>query len=124
MPRRPLRRPGALTELPPLRIVSQIAALQGVFYAAALTLTLFAALAAGTRFGVEMVFGWEGVRGDTTQGWLLGFLLVLSGGFFLCVSALCLLIPWCSAFPLSWRLEAWFPKTGGGRGTRDERYEC
>ena len=82
MPRRRnrLRRPGALTELPPLRIVSQIAALQGVYYAAALTLTLFTALAAGTRFGTELVFGWESVRGDTTQGWLLAFCLVLTGG--------------------------------------------
>lgn len=79
--RRRLRRPGALTELPPLRIVSQIAALQGAFYASALALTLFTTLAAGTRFGGDLVFGWEGVRGDTTQGWLLAFVMVLSGGF-------------------------------------------
>ncbi|SPO07590.1 related to multi copy suppressor SYS1 [Cephalotrichum gorgonifer] len=77
--RRRLRRPGALSELPPLRIVTQIAALQGIYYASALLLTLFTALAAGTRFGVDLVLGWEAVRGDTTQGWLAAFVGVLEG---------------------------------------------
>ncbi len=84
-PRRRLRRPGALTELPPLRIISQIAALQGAYYSAALLLTLFTSLASGTRFRADLVFGWEGVRGDTTQGWLQAFVWVLTGGLCLYV---------------------------------------
>ena len=82
--RRP-RRSGALTELPPLRILGQIAALQGVFYAAALVLMLFTALVAGTGFRLSLVLGWEEVRGDTTQGWLMAFVWLLDGGFFLYV---------------------------------------
>ncbi len=86
MPRR--RRPpraGALTELPPLRILSQIAALQVLYYAAALVLMLFTALVAGTRFTLDLVFGWNAVRGDTTQGWLMGFIWILDGGLFMSV---------------------------------------
>lgn len=81
--RRRVRRPGALTELPPLKILGQMAALQGVYYAAALVLSLFTALVSGRTFSMDMVLGWDGVRGDTTQGWLMGFVLVLDGGFFL-----------------------------------------
>lgn len=84
MPRR--RRPprsGALTELPPLRILRQIAALQALYYAAALVLMLFTALVSGRGFKPELVLGWEAVRGDTTQGWLNGFMWVLDGGLFM-----------------------------------------
>ncbi len=84
MPRR--RRPprsGALTELPPLKILGQIAALQALYYAAALVLMLFTALVSGRGFALDLVFGWEAVRGDTTQGWLLGFVWVLDGGLFM-----------------------------------------
>jgi protein SYS1 len=70
-----------LTELPPLKILSQIAALQGLYYLAALILMLFSALVAGTGFSLDLVFGWEAVRGDTTQGWLMAFLWILDGGF-------------------------------------------
>ncbi|KAJ4293040.1 hypothetical protein N0V88_005704 [Collariella sp. IMI 366227] len=77
--RRPPR-PGALSELPPLKILSQIAALQGLYYAAALVLMLFTALVAGNKFSLDLVFGWDTVRGDTTQGWLAGFIWVLDGG--------------------------------------------
>ncbi|CAI4217824.1 unnamed protein product [Parascedosporium putredinis] len=83
--RRRLRRPGALTELPPLRIVTQIAALQSVYYSAAFLLTLFTSIVAGTKFGFDLIFGWEAVRGDTTQGWLMAFVWVLTGG--LCLGA-------------------------------------
>jgi len=79
--RRRVRRPGALTELPPLKIASQIAALQGIYYASALVLFLFTALVAGRSFSLDLIFGWESVRGDTTQGWLMGFVWVLVGGF-------------------------------------------
>ena len=81
--RRRVRRPGALTELPPFKIAGQIALLQGIFYTAALVLSLFTALVAGTGFSMELVFGWEAVRGDTTQGWLMAFVWILDGGLFL-----------------------------------------
>lgn len=84
MPRR--RRPprsGALTELPPLRILSQIAALQVLYYAAALVLMLFSSLVSGRGFKLELVLGWAAVRGDTTQGWLNSFMWVLDGGLFM-----------------------------------------
>jgi hypothetical protein len=77
--RRPPRS-GALTELPPLKILGQIAALQGVYYATALVLVLFSSLVSGTRFGPDLIFGWSSVRGDTTQGWVMAFLWILDGG--------------------------------------------
>ncbi|KAK0725453.1 integral membrane protein S linking to the trans Golgi network-domain-containing protein [Lasiosphaeris hirsuta] len=83
--RRPPR-PGALTELPPLKILSQIAALQALYYAVALPLMLFTALVAGTPFSIDLVFGWSTVRGDTTQGWLFGFIWILDGGFFMALA--------------------------------------
>ncbi|KAL2194817.1 integral membrane protein S linking to the trans Golgi network-domain-containing protein [Corynascus similis CBS 632.67] len=83
--RRPPR-PGALAELPPLKILSQIAALQGLYYAVALVLMLFTVLVAGTKFNLDLVFGWDAVRGDTTQGWLMGFVWVLDGGLAMAVA--------------------------------------
>ncbi|KAL2186196.1 hypothetical protein L209DRAFT_754790 [Thermothelomyces heterothallicus CBS 203.75] len=83
--RRPPR-PGALSELPPLKILSQIAALQGLYYAVALILMLFTVLIAGTKFSLDLVFGWDAVRGDTTQGWLMGFVWVLDGGLAMAVA--------------------------------------
>ena len=77
--RRPPRA-GALTELPPLKILSQIAALQALYYGIALILLLFTVLVTGTRFSLNLLLGWNDVRGDTTQGWLLGFIWVLDGG--------------------------------------------
>lgn len=87
MPRR--RRPpraGALSELPPLKIAAQIAALQLIYYTAALVLFLFTALVAGTPFSAGMLLGWERVRGDTTQGWVMAFVWILDGG-------LCMYVP-------------------------------
>ena len=81
MPRR--RRPpraGALTELPPLKIAAQIAVLQMLYYAVALVLMLFTTLVMGHRFGLDLVLGWDLVRGDTTQGWVVAFIWVLDGG--------------------------------------------
>ncbi|KAG4222397.1 hypothetical protein PC116_g29129 [Phytophthora cactorum] len=77
--RRPPRA-GAANELPPLRILGQIAALQSIYYAAALVLMLFTSLVAGTRFSLDLVFGWAELRGDTTQGWLLGFIWLCCAG--------------------------------------------
>lgn len=80
--RRPPRS-GALTELPPLRILGQIAALQALFYFAALVLMLFTALVSGRGFTLDLVLGWSAVRGDTTQGWLNAFMWILDGGLFM-----------------------------------------
>lgn len=80
--RRPPR-PGALTELPPLRIMSQIAGLQALFYFASLVLMLFSSLVSGRPFTMDLVLGWSAVRGDTTQGWLNAFMWILDGGFFM-----------------------------------------
>lgn len=80
--RRPPRS-GALTELPPLRILGQIAALQALYYFAALVLMLFTALVSGRGFTLDLVLGWSAVRGDTTQGWLNGFMWILDGGLFM-----------------------------------------
>ncbi|KOS18225.1 Protein SYS1 [Escovopsis weberi] len=85
MPRR--RRPpraGALTELPPLKIATQILALQALYYVAAFVLMLFTSLVAGMPFSLDLVLGWDLVRGDTTQGWLIAFVWLLDGG--LCMS--------------------------------------
>ncbi|KAK2034822.1 hypothetical protein LX32DRAFT_578511 [Colletotrichum zoysiae] len=89
--RRKPPRPGALADLPPLRIASQIAALQGLYYAAALVLMVFTALVAGTGFTLDLVFGWEAVRGDTTQGWLGAFVWVLDGGLCMAVAIIVLI---------------------------------
>lgn len=78
--RRPPR-PGAVAELPPLRLAAQIATLQALFYLGALVLMLFTSLVAGLPFSLDLVFGWETVRGDTTQGWVCAFVWVLDGGF-------------------------------------------
>ncbi|KAI1397953.1 integral membrane protein S linking to the trans Golgi network-domain-containing protein [Hypoxylon fuscum] len=78
--RRKPPRAGAVNELPPLRILGQIAALQSIYYAAALVLMLFTCLVAGTRFGLDLVFGWADLRGDTTQGWLMGFVWLCCAG--------------------------------------------
>ncbi|KAK3689640.1 integral membrane protein S linking to the trans Golgi network-domain-containing protein [Podospora appendiculata] len=92
MPRR--RRPprsGALTELPPLKILSQIAALQGLYYLAALVLMSFTVLVTGTHFSADLVFGWAAVRGDTTEGWLMGFVWVLNGGLLMALAIIFLI---------------------------------
>ncbi|KAI1640778.1 integral membrane protein S linking to the trans Golgi network-domain-containing protein [Biscogniauxia mediterranea] len=77
--RRPPRS-GAIAELPPLRILSQIAALQGIYYAVALVLMVFTSLVAGVKFKLDLVFGWASLRGDTTQGWLIGFVWLCCAG--------------------------------------------
>ncbi|KAH7146374.1 integral membrane protein S linking to the trans Golgi network-domain-containing protein [Dactylonectria macrodidyma] len=88
--RRPPRA-GALTELPPLKIASQIVALQALYYAAALILFLFTALVAGSGFSFGLVFGWESVRGDTTAGWMAAFVWVLDGGLCMAVALVVLI---------------------------------
>jgi hypothetical protein len=82
MPRR--RKPpraGALTELQPLKIATQIATLQALYYMMAGVLMLFTTLVAGMGFSMDMILGWDAVRGDTTQGWLLSLVWLIDGGF-------------------------------------------
>lgn len=79
--RRP-RRSGALTELPPLKLATQIATVQAILYAVLVPLVLFTSLVSGRPFSFEQVFGWSAIRGDTTQGYLMAFIWVLAGGLF------------------------------------------
>lgn len=83
--RRPPRS-GAISELPPLKILSQILALQALYYTVAFALTLFTSLVAGTKFSLDLVFSWQSVRGDTTQGWVWAFLWVVDGGLFMAIA--------------------------------------
>jgi Integral membrane protein S linking to the trans Golgi network len=85
--RRPPR-PGALTELPPLKILSQIIILQTIHYVCGTALILFAALVAGRpRFTTDLVLNWRSLRGDTTVGWMLGVCWMADGfiGYDFCI---------------------------------------
>ncbi|PGH21576.1 hypothetical protein AJ80_03136 [Polytolypa hystricis UAMH7299] len=75
--RRPPRA-GALTELPPLKIVKKIVLLQLAYYACATVLILFTALVAGTAFSPDLILSWRSLRGDTTVGWTLSFVWLLN----------------------------------------------
>ena len=79
MPRR--RRPpraGALTDLPPLKILTQIVILQATYYLFAAILILFTVLVAGQKFTLDLIFDWRSLRGDTTVGWMLGLVWILN----------------------------------------------
>lgn len=69
---------GSRTELPPLKIVRKIVLLQIAYYACALVLILFTTLVYGTPFSLNLVFGWDYLRGDTTVGWMLGLVWMLN----------------------------------------------
>ena len=75
--RRPPR-PGAMTEFPPLKILTQILILQAIWYFVATVLILFTALVAGRHFTFDMVLSWRSLRGDTTVGWMLGLVWLLN----------------------------------------------
>ena len=75
--RRPPR-PGAMTEFPPLKILTQILILQAIWYSVATVLILFTALVAGRHFTFDMVLSWRSLRGDTTVGWMLGLVWLLN----------------------------------------------
>jgi len=76
-PRRPPRA-GALTDLPPLKILTQICILQAAYYASATVLILFTALVAGKSFDLDLVLSWRSLRGDNTVGWMLGLVWMLN----------------------------------------------
>jgi protein SYS1 len=77
--RRP-RRSGALGELPPLKILAQIAIIQAILYASLTALMFFTERVSGRDFSFNLVFGWSGIRGDTTEGWLTAFVWILAAG--------------------------------------------
>ncbi|KAF7876717.1 hypothetical protein EAF04_001801 [Stromatinia cepivora] len=87
--RRPPRA-GAIAELPPLKILSQIIILQVLWYVIGTALILFTALVAGRAFSFDMVLSWRSLRGDTTVGWMLGFVWMLNS--FIGVISLLLLV--------------------------------
>ncbi|CAK7213927.1 hypothetical protein SCUCBS95973_001964 [Sporothrix curviconia] len=79
--RRP-RRSGALGELPPLKILSQIALIQAILYVSLTTLMFFTERISGRPFSFNLVFGWSGIRGDTTEGLVTAFIFVIAAGLF------------------------------------------
>lgn len=94
----PPRRPGALNEYSPSKIFIQILSLQAIYYVAAIIFIFFTTVVMGTSFTLDLVLGWDHIRGDTTTGWMLGFVW-LSCDFVMCVSLLSPLI--------SFSLSAW-----------------
>lgn len=77
--RRKPPRAGALSELPPLKIIRSIVLLQLSYYATAFVLILFTSLVLGQKFTLSLIFDWNSVRGDTTIGWTVGVLWVIDG---------------------------------------------
>ena len=76
--RRKPPRPGALSDLPPLRIIRTILLLQTSYYATATILIAFSSLVLGQRFSLTLIFDWRSVRGDITQGWVIGIVWILT----------------------------------------------
>ncbi|QIX00992.1 hypothetical protein AMS68_006509 [Peltaster fructicola] len=79
--RRKPARPGALADLSPWRILSQIAILQFCYYTAAVTLTVFITLVAGEHPNAALLLDWKSVRGDVTSGWTSALCWVLAALF-------------------------------------------
>jgi hypothetical protein len=75
--RRPAR-PGALADLAPLRILTQILLLQVGFYSSAMVLIIFSSLTAGQHPDAGLLLDWHNLRGDITDGWMLGLCWVLT----------------------------------------------
>ncbi|KAK5172713.1 uncharacterized protein LTR77_002833 [Saxophila tyrrhenica] len=74
--RRPPR-PGALADLAPLRIFTQIVALQASYYGVALVLIVFTTFVAGRHPDAGLLLDWRNLRGDVTTGWTLGLCWML-----------------------------------------------
>ncbi|TKX24467.1 hypothetical protein C1H76_3074 [Elsinoe australis] len=94
--RRPAR-PGALADLAPRRILTQIVVLQALYYLCAAALIIFTTLVAGKPVSLDLLFNWETVRGDVTTGWTLAlcwmFDALICVIFFLLLIARSKLIP-------------------------------
>lgn len=70
--------PGALADLPPLRIFLQILSLQSSYYLSLGILLLFTSLVSGRPFHLGLLFSWSSLRGDTATGWMLGVVWLLN----------------------------------------------
>ncbi|KAJ5574138.1 uncharacterized protein N7459_008565 [Penicillium hispanicum] len=69
---------GSRTDLPPLKIIRKIILLQLAYYACATILILFTTVVYGAPFSLDLIFGWDYLRGDTTVGWMLGLVWMLN----------------------------------------------
>lgn len=78
--RRPPRA-GALTELPPLKILRSILLLQLAYYAIALVLLAFTVIVFGQTFTIGIVLDWHTIRRDNTFGWLVAIVWLLVSFF-------------------------------------------
>ncbi|KAK4956996.1 hypothetical protein LTR66_013283 [Elasticomyces elasticus] len=87
--RRPAR-PGALADLAPLRILTQIGILQVLYYVCAAVLILFTTLVMGNEVKLDLLFSWRSLRGDITIGWMLGLCWMMDS--LICVLFLLLFI--------------------------------
>lgn len=76
--RRPPR-PGALADLAPLRILTQILTLQACYYGVAIILVVFTSIVAGRHVETGLLFDWHNIRADVTTGWTLGLCWILDG---------------------------------------------
>ncbi|KAH9819896.1 protein SYS1-like [Teratosphaeria destructans] len=74
--RRPPR-PGALADLAPLRILTQILTLQVCYYMVAIILIVFTTIVAGQHPNPDLFFNWHALRADVTTGWTLGLCWML-----------------------------------------------
>lgn len=74
--RRPPRA-GALTELPPLKIIRSIILLQLIYYVLAFILIFFTVAVFGQSFSVALIFDWNTVKRDNTLGWLIAVVWLL-----------------------------------------------
>ena len=75
--RRPPR-PGALADLSPTRILSQIILLQIAYYACAAVLIVFTAIVAGKEVSLDLLLNWQTLRGDTSIGWTYALVWLLN----------------------------------------------
>ncbi|KAJ5095571.1 hypothetical protein NUU61_004927 [Penicillium alfredii] len=78
MPPRRRAPAGARSDLPPLKIIRKILLLQVVYYVCATVLILFTTVVYGAPFSLDLIFGWDSLRGDTTIGWMLGLVWMLN----------------------------------------------
>lgn len=69
---------GSRSDLPPLKIIRKILVLQVAYYVCATVLILFTTVVYGTPFSLNLIFGWDYLRGDTAVGWMLGLVWMLN----------------------------------------------